>query len=702
MTRPRYPHAPRLDLVDDYHGTPVPDPYRWLEDSEDEEWRRWRADWARQQQALFTEHRDRWGVRDWFADHLKQLLAGGFTGLPAWRGDRQFFMRRQPGQQFPVLLTVDPDGTERVLIDPIELDPDGLTTLDGYRPSWDGGKLAFLISVGGAEESVLQVMDVATREVVDGPIDRTRFSSVAWLPGGEAFYYVRREDPATLPPGEAQFHRRVRLHRLGTDADADAEVFGAGQTITNYYSVAVTRDGRWLVVDASEGTAPRNDVYLADLTASPPEAPALVSVVEGRDANTSLTIRPDGRMYVWTDFEAPRGRLLAGDPASPTPEYWQPLLAEDPQSVLESFRLSDGPDGADQYLVTHRTAHTVASLQVVDSRTGALVRDVELPGPGTIGGPVGRPEGGSENWFAYTDHTSTPHVYRYDAVADETTLWASPPGSVTVPDVVTQQVAYRSADGTTVHMTVISRERTPSGARPTILYGYGGFGIPLPPAYNATALAWVQAGGVYAVANLRGGSEEGEEWHRAGMLANKQHVFDDFHAAAQWLVEHGWTTREQLCISGGSNGGLLVGAALTQHPESFGAVLCAAPLLDMVRYVTSQLGATWTVEYGDPKLPHEFSWLWSYSPYHHVRPGIAYPATLVMVFDNDTRTDPMHGRKMVAALQHATAGAAPILLRTEPDVGHSARALDTSIAETAESLGFAAHATGLTPPPPED
>lgn len=703
MTESPYPDAPRLDLVEDHHGTPVADPYRWLEDpagfppADTEQWSTWRKEWDEQQRVRYEAQAKNWQARDWFTERMSGLLSGGYQGLPVWRGGRQFFSRRQPGQQFGVLYTVDPDGTERALIDPIELDPSGHTTLDGYQPSWEGDKLAYLLSEGGTEESVLRVMDVATREVIDGPIDRTRFSSVAWLPGGEAFYYVRRQDPATIDPGEAQFHRRVRLHELGADPDTDAEIFGGGLRITNYYSVGVTSDGKWLVIDAAEGTAPRNDVYLADLTASDPHHPTLVPVVERRDAQTSVTIRPDGRMFVWTDFEAPRGRLLRADPHHPQPENWTELIAEDPDSVLESFRLSDGPDGPDQYLVVHRTSHTIGTLDVVDSRTGQLLHPVEVPGLGTVAGPVGRPEGGSQNWYVYTDHTTTPHVYVYDTITGQTQLWASPPGTVEIPPVVTRQVTYHSADGTEVRMYLISPTGQPETPRPTILYGYGGFGVPLPPAFNPSALAWVQAGGVYAIANLRGGSEEGEQWHRAGMLSNKQNVFDDFHAAAQWLIDNGWTTPAQLCISGGSNGGLLVGAAITQRPELYGSVICTAPLLDMIRYVTSQLGATWTVEYGDPAKPAEFAWLWGYSPYHRVTPGTPYPSVLMMVFDNDTRTDPMHGRKMVAALQHATSSDAPIILRTESDVGHGPRALNKSVAEAAESLAFAAHSTGLVP-----
>lgn len=784
-----YPTAPRLDIVDDYHGNAVSDPYRWLEDSPDPDpdksaeadestdvtppsntdqspgadqsvdqekptdpessasaqppdagqWSRWRQEWVAQQTQLLNEQRQNWTASGTFGERLTALLAGGFSGLPTWRGDRQFFSRREPGQQFPVLYTVDPAGTERVLIDPMELDPSGKTTLDSFQPSWDGSLLAYLISEGGDEESVLRVMDVKTREVVDGPIDRTRFSSVAWLPDGRHFYYVRRLPPEQLPEAERQYHRRIYLHELGTDPDQDVEIFGSGRKMTEYFSASVPRSGRWLIIDAAEGTAPRNDVYLADI-AEDPANPKFTNVVEGRDAMTGLSIRPDDRMFIWTDHESPRGRILLGDPHQPQPDNWQPLIDEDPSAVLESFRFLDGPKQKDQYLAVGRTRHSIGELALHDSQTGDLVRKLDVPGLGTIAGPVGRPEGSHEAWYAYTDHTTPPHIYRYDCLTDQTTLWAKPPGAITVPQIHTEQIVYQSADGTDVRMYImapaapsksqakktgaaVSGARAPdpetsgSGAasesdqevsadslaqagerqypRPTILYGYGGFGISLAPAFNAEALAWVESGGVYAIANLRGGSEEGEDWHRAGMLANKQNVFDDFHAAAEYLVDKGWTTSDQLCISGGSNGGLLVGSALVQRPELYGAVICAAPLLDMIRYTTSQLGATWTVEYGDPQVAEQFEWLASYSPYHQVREGVDYPSTLMMVFDNDTRTDPMHGRKMIAALQHATTGDSPIILRTEADVGHGARSLNKAIAETAESLAFAAHETGL-------
>ncbi|CAB4915237.1 unannotated protein [freshwater metagenome] len=689
---PQYPAAPRLDLVDDLHGRAVADPYRWLEDPSDERTK----EWSVQQAALMDAERADWKLREHFGARVGELLGAGTVSPTYWRGQRAFVMRREPGQQFAILYTIDPGATqERVLLDPMTIDPSGLTTLDSWQPSKEGDYIAYQLSVGGNEESVLYVMDVSTGQTVDGPIDRCRYSPVAWIPGGEAFYYVRRIAPELLPEAEQHFHRRVYLHQLGAPTDTDVLVFGAGMTMTNYYGVEVSIDGRWLQVSASEGTEPRNDLWIADLTKSPSDAPAFTLVQGDVDANTGISTGRDGRFYVSTDLDAPRGRVAVCDPATPTSEHWVDLIAEDPDAVLDGFAVLDGPEVASpQLLVTH-TRHGISEMTLRDLATGAVIREVELPGAGTISGPIERPEGGPVVWFVYTDNTTVPHVYAFDARTGEVTLAASPPGVVEVPRVFSRQVIATSADGTPVRMIVLSPTEAPDRARPAVLYGYGGFGIPLTPGYSAAILAWVEAGGVWAIANLRGGGEEGEEWHRDGMLGKKQNVYDDFHACAQFLADEGWTTAQQLGVYGGSNGGLLVGAAMTQRPDLMNAVVCTAPLLDMVRYVTSELGPTWTVEYGDPEIPEQLDWLLGYSPYHRVVEGTDYPATMFVVFDNDTRTDPMHGRKMCAAAQHATSGERPVLIRAEGEVGHGARSLTRSIDETAETLSFLARWTGL-------
>jgi prolyl oligopeptidase len=621
-----------------------------------------------------------------------------------WRRDRQFFMRRVAGQEHAVLHTVDPDGAERALLDPMQLDPTGRTTLDSWQPSKEGDLLAYQVSEGGSEESVLRVLDVRTGEVVDGPIDRARYSPVAWLPGGEAFYYVRRLDPSLVPDDEAQYHRRVWLHRLGTDPDQDALVFGEGKDKTTYYGVSVSMDGRWLSISAAEGTAPRNDLWLADLRASELTSPSLVVVQEGVDAQTSSYVGRDGRLYLMTDLDSPRGRLVVTDPSTPTSERWTDLLPEDAEAVLDGYAILDGPELASPVLMAAWTRHAVGEVTLHDLATGRRQGSVPLPGVGSLGGLTEHPEGGHEAWLGYTDAVTPSSVLHYDARSGELTTWATAPGSVAVPRVRTTQLSYRSTDGTVVHLQLIApagavdADGRPDRPRPTVLYGYGGFGVSMTPGYSAGVLAWVEAGGVYAIAGLRGGGEEGEDWRRAGMLAHKQNVFDDFYAAAEHLVAQGWTTRRTLAISGGSNGGLLVGAAVTQRPELFAAAVCSAPLLDMVRYELFGLGATWASEYGTAQDVEQLGWLLAYSPYHRVREGVAYPAVLFEVFDSDSRVDPLHARKLCAALQHATSRSideAPILLRRETDVGHGARAVSRSIELTADSLAFMARQTGL-------
>jgi prolyl oligopeptidase len=698
-----YPDAQRLDLAEDLNGVEVSDPYRWLEDADSAA----TQDWLRDQDTLFEARGGSLPGIGRLADRILELMGTGYIGVPAWRGERQFFTRRLPGQEHGALCTVDPGGSGdvRVMIDPAVLDPSGKTTLDSWQPDKEGRLLAYQLSEGGSEESVLRVLDVETGELADGPIDRCRYTSIAWLPGGKAFYYTRRLPPDAVPDGEEQYHRRVYLHFVGSPAEDDILIFGEGRDKTTYYSASVSLDGRWLMISASRGTEPRNDLWIADLDASGLATPALQAVQEGVDARTGARVGRDGRLYVFTDLDAPRGRLAVTDPADPGIGTWRDLVPADPEAVLESFAVLDGAELEGRArLLTLWTRHAISEITVHDLGTGARTGSVPLPGPGTVGGISARPEGGHEAWFAYTDNTTPATIMHYDArdpAGGPAQVWARAPGSVQAPAVHAQQVAYHSADGTVVRMLVISGAAAPDRPRPTVLYGYGGFGISLTPGYSATTLAWVEAGGVYVIAGLRGGSEEGEDWHRAGMLDQRQNVFDDFHAAAEKLIADGWTTREQLGIYGGSNGGLLVGAALTQRPDLYAAVVCSAPLLDMVRYERFGLGETWNTEYGTAADPEQLRWLLSYSPYHHVVPGTSYPSVLFTVFDNDTRVDPLHARKMCAALQYATTGSLaerPVLLRREADVGHSSRAVSRSVALSADLLAFLAAHTGLSLP----
>jgi prolyl oligopeptidase len=690
-----YPEARRLDLTEEIFGHQVSDPYRWMEETDRAE----RADWLQAQAGLFAAQRAGWPGRDVLAERVRELLNVGLVGTPLWRGERSFFTRRDPGQEHAVLCTqAVPGGPVEVLIDPVAIDPSGLTTLDAWQPDKEGRLLAYQLSEGGDEESLLRVLDVETGSVVDGPIDRCRYSNVAWLPGGKAFYYTRRLPAWAVPAGESQYHRRVYLHQVGAPADEDVLIFGSGRDKTDYYYASVSRDGRWLVLSASRGTAPRNDLWLADLSLSDVTTPELRVVQEGVDAQTSVRVGRDGLLYVFTDLDAPRGRIAVADPVSAADRAsWRELIGEDPEAVLRGYAILDGAELARPVLVASWTRHALSEVTVHDLASGTRLAALDLPGLGTAGGLSERPEGGPETWFGYTDYTTPPLVLRFDARDSSVGTWAVAPGSVAVPAVTARQVTYQSLDGTPVRMLVISDafDGPPGEPRPTILTGYGGFDISLTPAYAPSALAWVAAGGVYAVANLRGGSEEGEEWHRAGMLDKKQNVFDDFRCAAEALIRDGWTTAGQLAISGGSNGGLLVGASLVQQPSLYAAVICSAPLLDMVRYERFGLGQTWNVEYGSASDPVQFEWLLSYSPYHHVVPGTAYPAVLFTVFTNDTRVDPVHAYKMCAALQHATSSGSPVLLRAEDQVGHGARAVSRAADLAGDTLAFAARYTGL-------
>jgi prolyl oligopeptidase len=688
----RYPEAPRLDLVEDLHGHRVADPYRWLEDDADP---RTQA-WSEAQDALAGELLSALPMRPQFAARLEKLVHAGAVGVPVWRGGRAFSTRRDPGQEHAVLRVREADGTVRVLVDPMALDPAGTTTLDAWSPSWEGDRLAYQLSTGGDEESRLYVLDVTTGDVVDGPVDRCRYSPVAWLPGGEELFYVRRLAPDQVPAGEEQFHRRVWRHRVGSPAEDDVLVHGEGSDPTTYFGVHTSRDGRWLVVSGSAGTAPRDDVWIADLAGNG----ELRELQVGVDAQTAAWVARDGRLWLMSDRGTPRWRLAVADPADPAtwvPEAWQDVVPELSDAVLSDVALVDAPDGSLQVLAVHAVDATDRLSVWAGDGSGRLA-DVEGLGAGSISGVSSPPEGGGTAWVGYTDYATPPSVLRWDA-ASPTSLagWEQADVAGEVPELTVVETHATSADGTPVHLFVLSGTGGPDRPRPAVLYGYGGFNVSVTPAYSAQALAWVAAGGVWAVANLRGGSEHGEEWHRAGMRERKQNVFDDFAAAAEHLVAEGWTTHGQLGVMGGSNGGLLVGATLTQRPDLAAAVVCSAPLLDMVRYELFGLGRTWNDEYGTAEDPTELGWLLGYSPYHAVREGTAYPAVLFTTFESDTRVHPLHGRKLAAALQHATTSEAPIVLRRETSVGHGARAVSRTVELAADQLAFLASHTGLVP-----
>ena len=468
---PAYPPARRTGLVEQVAGHFVADPYRWLEDPDSDESRAWLA----AQDVLTAGQLAALPARPALAARIAELTATGLVSSPIWRGERRFFLRREPGEEHATLITSAPGEPDRVLVNPMALDPSGATTLDAWAPDNEGRLLAYQVSRGGDEESVLQVMDVTTGEQAEGPIDRCRYTEVAWLPGGKSFYYVRRLPPEAVRADEAQYHRRVYLHTVGTPTEEDTLVFGEGRDKTDFYQVSVSWDGRWLAISAAQGTSPRNDVWLADLAASSPGAPALRVVQEGVDARTSVHVGRDGRLYVFTDAGAPRGRLAVADPGRPDRPGWQDLIGEDPEAVLQDYAVLDGGQARPPLLLVTWTRHAFSEITVHDLASGERRGAITVPGPdaagtgrpGTISQITERPEGGHEAWFAYTDHSTPVTIYRYDARTGEVAPWARAPGTVRIPPVRTLQVTYRSADGTEVRMVVISPPEGPPPEGPS-------------------------------------------------------------------------------------------------------------------------------------------------------------------------------------------------------------------------------------------
>ena len=667
--------AKRLDLVEQLHGRAVADPYRWLEDASSPE----AESWSREQDALARSCLDGLSGRDGLSRRLRRLTPG-HVSLPTVVGERSFFLRREPDQELDVYCVREADGMVRPLVDPAALNPELTTVLDTAVPSKEGARVAYLLSHGGREESFLHVLDVETGADVADPVMLGRGADVAWLPGGDELVVVRRLPDGVIPEGEEFFHRRVWRHRIGSDPSTDEMLFGEGRDKTTYYDVHTSADGRWLFIAAALGTAPRNDAFLIDLASG---AGSVATVLEGEDAQAYGGVAFDGRLYLLTNLDAPRNRLVVADPEKPA--QWRDLLPET-DDLLQDWAVTDDA------VVAVRMHDVVAQVSVHDKETGALRTTVPLPGLGTAV-VASRREGGPDVYIEYTDDFTPPTILRYDGTV---TTWASSPGAVSVAGISARQVFLPSKDGTRIPMIVVARDDVVlDGSNPAILWGYGGFNVAITPYYAAGQVAWVEAGGVFATANLRGGSEYGEEWHRAGMRANKQNVFDDYYAAAEWLIGQGYTTPERLAAVGGSNGGLLVGVALTQRPELWRAVHCSAPLLDMVRYERFGLGETWNDEYGRADVAEEFEWLISYSPYHHVVEGTPYPAVLFTVFEGDTRVDTMHARKLCAALQHATSSDRPVLLRRETEVGHGARNVGRKVALDTDVYAFLAHELGL-------
>jgi prolyl oligopeptidase len=670
-------------LTETLHGVEISDPYRWLEDGDSAEVRAWTEAQNAHTRAVLGRVAGRATIRR----ELERVLRTGTVSAPEPRGGRYFYTRREGAQNQPVLYVREGAGAPRALVDPNKLSAEGTTALDWWYPSHDGRRLAYGLSASGDEISTLHVMDVDAGTDLADRITRTRAASVAWLPDASGFYYTRYPAPGSVPKEEETYHRRVFLHRLGADPETDEEVFRPKQ-IEDWPTVELSRDGRWLVVE-SYPSFDRNDLYLRDLR---DPAGKFVAVAEGKPAFYDAYVTAAGELFVRTTEGAPRGRVFVARAESPQRAAWRELIPEG-AATLNTITIV-GTRLFAEYL------DKASSRIQVFTRGGRRLRAVALPVLGTTSSVYGDEEGG-EAFFQFVSFAVPPSVYRYDFLTGRVTEWAK----ITAPtinarEVVVKQVWYPSKDGTRVSMFLVHRRGLRmTGRNPTVLYGYGGFNVSETPVFNPRGLSlWLRRGGVYAVANLRGGAEYGEEWHRAGMLGRKQNVFDDFAAAAEYLVSSRVTSRERLAIRGGSNGGLLVAAMLAQRPELFRAAVCEVPLTDMLRYHKFLLARLWIPEYGSAEDPAQFRYLRAYSPYHNLREGARYPATLVTTAESDTRVDPLHARKFAARLQAANGAAGPpVLVRIETKAGHGAgKPVAKQIEEATDMWSFVFWQLGVT------
>ncbi|GAC1468139.1 MAG: prolyl oligopeptidase family serine peptidase [Chloroflexota bacterium] len=654
QTVPRPPETESRVVVDHLHGHDIRDPYRWLEDADSPETRAW----IDAQNAYSRSLLDAVPGRERIHSRLAELLSVGGISAPRARAGRLFYLRRDGLQNQPVLYVREGrDGEERVLVDPNCANEEGTTALDWWHPSWDGRLLAYGFSQNGDEWSTLYVLDVLTGEHLPDKIERTRFATVAWLPDNSGFYYSRYPLSGEVPAGEETYHKRVFFHSVGSSRAGDAEIQVAELAKEHMPQVSISEDGRWLLVHVVKGWE-RADVYLADLRDGEPH---FVPVAIGFDALFSVRV-VDDTLYIHTNLDAPRYRVLRVAAEQPGREHWQEIIPESGEAVLQDIVLSGGR-------IIGRYLWNATALLTIFDRNGSPEREVGLPGLGTIMEVNGQPND-PDAYFSFESFVLPRTVYQLDQ-AGRTSVWAAIDAPIRTDDYMVSQEWYTSRDGTRVSMFLVHRKDLDRHrSHPTLLTGYGGFNISNTPVFISGLYLWLEHGGIFAEPNLRGGGEYGEEWHRAGMLDRKQNVFDDFLGAAECLIEKGYTVPERLTISGGSNGGLLVGAALTQRPDLFAVVTCGVPLLDMLRYHLFQIARLWIPEYGTAEDPDQFRFISAYSPYQNVRDGTAYPAVLLHTAASDTRVDPMHACKMAAQLQAATSSDRPILLRVETQAGH--------------------------------
>jgi prolyl oligopeptidase len=681
MNIPKPPATKQQPVTDDYFGHKIVDPYRWLEDGSSAETQQWVA----AQLAYTRSILDKLPGRDKLHDRIEQLIEIGNLGETEVGGEYYFHTRREGKQNQPVLyVRKHVDGKDEVLVDVNPLSKGGTVALDWWRPSHDGKFVAYGTSESGSEMSTLHVIETATHKLLPDTIERTRAASIAWKPDDSGFYYTRYPKKGDVAEGQEMYNRHVFYHPLGGDTAKDPLIFGEGRDPQDWPNVTLSNDARWLSIIVAQGWT-KTELFLQDVQTG---APA-IRISTGKDF-LYFAEPYDGDLYILTNEDGPHFRVFKTPVTAPAREHWREIIPQS-DAVLSSLHIIGGQLFARYEL----NAHSLLKRFTTD---GKPLGEVELPTLGTIVN-IGGEYDSTSAFYVFTSFTVPATIYRFDIQTAKSTLWDSVPTGIDTNKYETRQVWYTSKDGTRVPMFLVLRKGLKlTGHNPAMLTAYGGFNVSLTPEFSKVLFPWLDHDGVYAMANLRGGSEFGEDWHRAGMLDKKQNVFDDFIAAAEYLEKEGYTDKEHLAIRGGSNGGLLMGAALTQRPDLFRAVICQVPLLDMLRYQNFQIAKLWVPEYGSSLDAKQFEWLYAYSPYHRVKEGTAYPAVLFMTADTDTRVDPMHAKKMTALLQADNSGPNPILLRIEPKAGHGAgKPISKQVEEWTDIYSFLFWQLGMTP-----
>jgi prolyl oligopeptidase len=672
----QYPDTRKADVIDELHGTSVPDPYRWLEDDNSEETKAWVAAQNQVTEDFLTTIPQRGEIRKRLAD----LWNFERTGSPQEFGGKWFFTHNTGLQNQSVLKVSETlDGEGRLLLDPNTLSEDGTVALANFRPSEDGKLLAYSISRGGSDWNEILVRDVATGKDTGDHLKWVKFSGLSWAKDGSGFYYSRYDAPAEgAALTQKNEFQKLCFHKIGTPQSEDILIYERTDKPRWGFGAGLTEDGKFLIIHVSEGTDPKNRVFFK-------EAKGDGKVLELlRDADASYDfVGNDGDLFFFrTDLKSPRHRVIAIDVKNPARESWKEIIPES-KDLLQGVTMVGGKLAC-EFLRDARSAITIYGLD------GKKVRDVELPGIGSAGGFEGRKKD-KETFYSFTSFTDPGAIYRYNLETGESKLWKRPKVGFAGAAYETKQVFVPSKDGTKVPVFITHKKGIKlDGSHRLLLSGYGGFNISLSPGFSIGRAVWLERGGILAVANLRGGGEYGSEWHLAGTRLRKQNVFDDFIAAGEWLVKEKYTQPSKLAIQGGSNGGLLVGACMTQRPELFGAALPAVGVMDMLRFHKFTIGWAWEKDYGSAEDPEEFKALLRYSPYHALKPGTRYPATMVTTADHDDRVVPAHSFKFAARLQECQAqDGPPVLIRIDTSAGHGAgTALSKMIDRTADEWSF--------------